>query len=171
MADINGDKKLDLVVSDGVGEIWTFYGKGTGVFTAGPVYPVQYWEQAPDNMILADFNGDGVLDIFKPLESETWDGQVILGRSDGTFQTNAAYGWTMTTAMAATWSPPISTATVSRIWRTRDARSANLTQPGFEVMLGSSAWSIGSADLRARGPDQLRRVDGVDRHGRCERRW
>jgi hypothetical protein len=143
MADINGDKKLDLVVADWYGEIWTFYGKGDGTFTAGPVYPAQYWEQAPDNMILADFNGDGALDIFKPLEGETWDGQVILGRSDGTFQTNQAYGWNdngfgynlVTADFNGDGFPDLAYS---------GARSSNLTQPGFEVMLGSSHGVLGA---------------------------
>jgi len=143
MADINGDKKLDLVVSDWYGEIWTFYGKGNGTFTAGPVYPAQYWEQAPDNMILADFNGDGALDIFRPLEGETWDGQVILGRSDGTFQTNAAYGWNgngygynlVTADFNGDGFPDVAYSGV---------RSADLTQAGFDVMLGSSHGVLGA---------------------------
>ena len=143
MADINGDKKLDLVVTDGVGEIWTFYGKGNGTFTAGPVYPVQYWENAPGNVVFADFNGDGALDIFKPLEGETWDGQVILGRSDGTFQTNAAYGWNdngygynlVTADFNGDGFPDVAYS---------GARSSNLTQPGFEVMLGSSHGALGA---------------------------
>jgi hypothetical protein len=143
MADINGDKKLDLVVTDEMGEIWTFYGKGNGTFTAGPVYPVPYWENAPNNVVLADFNGDGVLDIFKPLEDETWDGQVILGRSDGTFQTNAAYGWNdngwgynlVTADFNGDGFPDVAYS---------GARSANLTQAGFEVMLGSSHGVLGA---------------------------
>ena len=143
MADINGDKKLDLVATDSVGEIWTFYGKGNGTFTAGPVYPVQYWEQAPDNLVLADFNGDGVLDIFKPLEGQSWDGQVVLGRSDGTFQTNAAYGWNdngwgynlVTADFNGDGYPDVAYS---------GARSSNLTQPGFEVMLGSSNGVLGA---------------------------
>ena len=143
LADINGDKKLDLIATDEWGEIWTFYGKGNGTFTAGPVYPVPYWEQGPDNVILADFNGDGVLDIFKPLEDETWDGQVILGRSDGTFQTNAAYGWNdngygynlVTADFNEDGFPDVAYS---------GARSSNLTQPGFEVMLGSSHGALGA---------------------------
>jgi len=91
IADINGDKKLDLVVTDFAGEVFTFYGKGNGTFTAGPVYPLQYWDQPPSNLILADFNGDGALDIFKAGD-HYWKGQVTLGRGDGTFQTNVAYG-------------------------------------------------------------------------------
>jgi len=141
MADINGDKKLDLVVTDEVGEIWTFYGNGKGKFTAGPVYPVPYWEQAPNNVILADFNGDGVLDIFKPLEDETWDGQVILGRSDGTFQTNAAYGWN-----ANAFGYNLVTADfngdgfpdVAFSW------AASKGLPAFGVMLGSSHGVLGA---------------------------
>jgi len=141
MADINHDKKMDLVVTDMVGEIWTFYGKGDGTFTAGPVYPVQYWEQGPDNVVLADFNGDGVLDIFKPLEDHTWFGQVTFGRSDGTFQTNAAYGWN-----ANGYGYNLVTADFNGDGFPDVAYSGsdNQNQPGFEVMLGSSHGVLGN---------------------------
>ncbi len=92
IADINGDKKPDLVVSDQYGEIFTFYGKGTGLFTAGPVYPLQVDDAQPTNLVLADFNGDGALDLFKAGDQYKY-GTVMLGRGDGTFQSNQAYQW------------------------------------------------------------------------------
>ena len=90
LADINGDKKLDIVVADQNGEIWTFYGKGNGTFTAGPGYPLQ-GSTLPTSMILADFNGDGALDLLEQDAQEPL-ALVALGRGDGTFQTNPFYG-------------------------------------------------------------------------------
>jgi FG-GAP-like repeat/Abnormal spindle-like microcephaly-assoc'd, ASPM-SPD-2-Hydin/FG-GAP repeat len=89
LADINGNKKLDIIVGDALGEIWTFYGKGNGTFTSGPGYPLQ-GSSVPYGMILADFNGDGALDI---LEQDASDplALVVLGRGDGTFQSNPFY--------------------------------------------------------------------------------
>ena len=143
LADINGDKKMDVVVTDGAGEIFTFYGKGNGTFTAGPIYPLQYWEQGPDNLVVADFNKDGALDIFKPLSGHSWNGEVTLGRGDGTFQTNAAYGWNLsgygynlvTADFNGDGFPDVAYS---------GARSSDLTQPGFELMLGSSHGALGS---------------------------
>ena len=145
MADINRDKKMDLVVTDITGEVHTFFGKGDGTFTTGPVYPVQYWEQMPDNVILADFNKDGALDLFKPLSGETWDGQVMLGRGDGTFQTNQAYGWGVTgfgqNLVTADFNgdgfPDVAYAYVG----------INNTTPGFGLMLGNSHGALGNPTI------------------------
>ena len=90
LADINGDKKLDIVVADALGEIWTFYGKNNGTFTNGPGYPLQA-SSVPYGMILADFNGDGALDLLQQDASQPL-ALAVLGRGDGTFQTNPFYG-------------------------------------------------------------------------------
>ena len=137
IADINGDKKPDLVVTDWAGEIFTFYGKGKGTFTAGPIYPLQRPQDTPPtNVVLADFNGDGVLDIFIA-GNQGGLGQVALGRSDGTFQTNQAYGWGVTG-----FGKNLVTADFNRDGfpdlAYSYARSSNLTVPGFMVALGSS---------------------------------
>jgi len=66
-----------------------------------------------------------------------WDGEVILGRSDGTFQTNAAYGWNnngfglnlVTADFNGDGYPDVAYS---------GATDATRTKPGFEVMLGSS---------------------------------
>ena len=92
LVDINGDKKLDLVVADSLGEVWTFLGKGNGTFANGQGYPLQT-STGPTSLILADFNGDGALDLLQ--QDAGWPlALVALGRGDGTFQTNQFYGHT-----------------------------------------------------------------------------
>jgi hypothetical protein len=143
MADINGDKKLDLVVTDNDGEIWTFFGKGNGTFTAGAIYPLQRPQDAsPNNVVLADFNGDGVLDIFI-VGTQPWLGDVTLGRSDGTFQTNAAYSWAdtgygrnlVTADFNGDGFPDVAYSY---------ARNSAQNEEGFEVALGSSHGVLGA---------------------------
>ena len=72
VGDINGDGKADIVTAD-VGVSYSSYdgsysgsavsvllGRGDGTFAAGQDYTVGY---APRSVVLADFNGDGKLDI------------------------------------------------------------------------------------------------------------
>ena len=143
MADINGDKKQDLVVTDMAGEVWTFFGKNNGVFTAGAVYPLQRPQDTPPrNVILGDFNGDSALDVFIA-GNQFWLGQVALGRSDGTFQTNVAYSWAVTgygkNLVTADFNgdgfPDVAYSY---------ARNSTRTQVGFEVALGSSHGVLGA---------------------------
>ena len=165
IADINGDKKMDVVLADIWGEILTFYGKGNGTFTAGPIYPVQYWNTAPSNVILADFNGDGALDIFKAGD-HYWKGQVALGRGDGTFQTNQAYGWgvtgfghnLVTTDFNGDGFPDVAF-----------SYAKYNGQPAIGVILGGSHGALASPDLRDCGLGQLRRqCSGMGCGGRRE---
>ncbi len=95
LADINNDKKLDIILVDGGGNVFTFYGKGTGVFTTGPAYPLQGPLFGGNYSIaVADFNGDGNLDLLNTAGEGT--STVSLGRGDGTFQTNQLYAYTAT---------------------------------------------------------------------------
>jgi hypothetical protein len=144
IADINGDKKPDLVVSDQYGEIFTFYGKGNGTFTAGPVYPLQVDDAQPTTMVLADFNGDGALDLFKAGDQYKY-GTVMLGRGDGTFQSNQAYQWSVNG-----WGHNIVTADFNGDGIPDVAYSfpcCNSSNNAFAVMLGGAHGVLGKPAL------------------------
>src|ERR1700743_339928 len=78
-ADVNGDRKTDLVFSDGT----VLLGKGDGTFTTGTS-----WNPTGSTTVslsaVADFNGDGKQDLLLagPLNQLS----VLLGNGDGTFQ-------------------------------------------------------------------------------------
>jgi len=92
LADINNDKKLDLVTSDGFGNVFTFLGQGNGKFTAQPGMPLAATTgSAPYLVVVADFNGDGALDILDTNGLST--NTVSLGRGDGTFRGAQMYGY------------------------------------------------------------------------------
>ena len=87
VGDFNGDGKLDVAVSDNESVtpgVDIMLGNGDGTFQA----PVSYATAAdPWMVIVADFNGDGKLDLATAnAESETIS--VLLGNGDGTFQTH-----------------------------------------------------------------------------------
>jgi len=89
VADFNGDGKLDLVVANGpffLGPAFlgVFLGKGDGTFAPAVTYPGFY----ASSVAVADFNGDGRLDLaVAGGENIT----VLLGRGDGTFQAGVDY--------------------------------------------------------------------------------
>jgi hypothetical protein len=89
VADLNGDGKPDVVTTQSTSNAVTvFLNQGGGVFLDGG--SAQYLTgQNPQRVVVADFNGDGKLDIATAnCDSITHVGSVslLLGNGDGTFQ-------------------------------------------------------------------------------------
>jgi hypothetical protein len=99
-ADFNGDGKLDLALSngyDGTNTVSIFLGNGDGTlqaprsFSAGP--------PTPEILSVADFNGDGKLDlaVVNSEISSQGDVSILLGNGDGSFQNPIEYALSFTT--------------------------------------------------------------------------
>ena len=94
-ADLNGDGLKDLVACDlNDAEVWVYLGNGDGTFRPGVAYPVA---QYPGQVLLADFNGDGKLDLAVACEGGPW---ILLGNGDGTFRAGQNTGDGFYTYMA-----------------------------------------------------------------------
>lgn len=86
-ADFNGDGKLDLALTDSVGDaVIILLGNGDGTFGAPTTIPVG---NGPDAIVAGDFNNDGRLDL---AVANYGDGTItlLLGNGDGTFTQAAA---------------------------------------------------------------------------------
>lgn len=85
VADVNGDGKLDLIVSGSKNSttyfVATMLGNGNGTFQA-PI-ETDFAGRIPQGVLLADFNGDGVLDL---AFTSGMGIQTLLGNGDGTFR-------------------------------------------------------------------------------------
>ena len=89
VADINGDGKLDLIVTDqcesnsicNTGFLAVLLGNGDGTFQS-PLTSAVPSPQSVSQLILADLNGDGHLDVASGAGNF-----LLLGNGDGTFQT------------------------------------------------------------------------------------
>ncbi len=88
VAELNGDKNLDLAVANGAGgSINVLLGNGNGTFQTAVNYPVSF----PNWVTAADLNGDHKLDLivandFIRGRLNTSGATIFLGNGDGTFQ-------------------------------------------------------------------------------------
>jgi hypothetical protein len=91
VGDFNGDGKPDLAVANAGTEpdssVSILLGNGDGTFQPHVDY---YAGSDPDSVAVADFNGDGKLDVVvaSPPDGTIW---VLLGNGDGTFQPAVSY--------------------------------------------------------------------------------
>jgi hypothetical protein len=86
-ADLNGDGKLDLVLQNGVVQI--YLGRGNGTFSNAHSY--QPLAGGPRGLAVADFNLDGKLDVGA-------EGNILLGNGDGTLKGVSAVALAMPTS-------------------------------------------------------------------------
>jgi hypothetical protein len=94
VTDVNGDGKLDLVFVDAQSpaNVWTLLGSGTGTFQTPT--SIALTGGSLSNVVFADFNGDGILDLAASFAGSngvnvTYQNEVYLGKSGGGYQAAA----------------------------------------------------------------------------------
>jgi FG-GAP-like repeat len=91
-ADLNGDGKADLAVTDGIKSLYVVLGNGDGTFGAPTTYRLN---NDPIGVVIADLNGDGKPDLavadFGPENNSQGDIAILLGSGDGTFAAPVFY--------------------------------------------------------------------------------
>src|ERR1700694_4234394 len=88
--DFNGDGNADVVTAnEGDDTVSVLISNGDGTFQPAVLYPVGAGS-GPYAVAVADFNGDGKLDIVVTLPNKNAVG-ILLGNGDGTFQPSVNY--------------------------------------------------------------------------------
>jgi hypothetical protein len=94
LGDFNGDGNLDYMYLAGFVKQVTpthlevNFGNGDGTFTPGPTFGTfgnRFGPEAPGNLVVGDYNQDGVLDVAMPWGSGQPYINLFLGNGDGTF--------------------------------------------------------------------------------------
>jgi len=77
-ADVNGDGKVDIVITDGQGSVSILLGNGDGSFQGANTYAGGASTDFLDSVAVADLNGDGVLDLVVT-DYSNWSANTLLG--------------------------------------------------------------------------------------------
>jgi len=142
IADINGDKKPDLVASDFFeSAVFVLAGNGDGTFKPAAGYTTDWF---PQSIVIADFNGDKKLDFASGDDSGPYV-SVVLGNGDGTFRAGVNYDANQP------WNAPEVVADFNNDGNLDVAIDGNFGGGTINVMLGSSHGVLGTPIVVAAG--------------------
>ena len=101
-ADVNGDKKLDLIVAskgaNGQDQLAVLLGNGAGGFQTPTLLNTEF---SPSSITVADFSGDGKPDLIVTHCCGSNHTTSLVGNGDGTFQAEIAFATTSAFSAAA----------------------------------------------------------------------